>query len=50
MSEADPGRLPTPKMKLAVTIIYDSLIYAQSTNLAERLPHLSSIIHIIVIL
>ena len=50
MSETDPGHLPTSKMELAVTIINGSPIYAKSPILVRRLPHLSSITHIIVIL
>ena len=38
------------KMELAVTIINGSPIYAKSPVLARRLPDLSSITHIIVIL
>ena len=50
MSETDPGPLPASKMELAVTIIDGSPIYPKSPVLARRLPHLSSITHIIVIL
>ena len=44
------GPLPRSKMKLALTIINDSPIYAKSPVLARRLPSLSSVNHIIVIL
>ena len=50
MSEIDPGCLPISKMELAVAIINGFPIYAKSPVLARRLPHLSSITHIIVIL
>ena len=50
MSERYPGLLPTSKMELGVTIITGTPIYPKSPVLARRLPHLSSITHIIVIL
>ena len=50
MSETDPGPLPTSKMKLAGTIINGSPAYVKSPVLARRLPDLSSITDIIVIL
>ena len=49
MSETDSRPLPTSKMALAVTI-NGSPIYAKSPVLARRLPDLSSITLIIVIL
>ena len=48
MPEADPGPLPTSKMKLAVTIINGSPIYVKSLALGRRLPDLSSVSHIII--
>ena len=50
MPEADPVPLPTSKMKLAVAIINGSPIYVKSLVLGRRLPDLSSVTHIIVIL
>ena len=50
MSETDPGPLPTSKMEIAVTIINGSPIYFKPPVLARRLPHLSFITQIIVIL
>ena len=38
MSETDPGPLPTSNMKLSVTIINGSPIYAKSPVLARRFP------------
>ena len=50
MSETDPVPLPTSKIKLAVTIINGSPIYAKSPALARKLSDISYITHIIVIL
>ena len=50
MSETDLGPLLTSKMELAVAIINGSPIYVKSLVLARRLPDLSSITHIVVIL
>ena len=50
MSETDLGPLLASKMELAVTIINGSPIYVKSLVLARRLPDLSSITHIVVIL
>ena len=50
MSETDPGSLSTSQMELPVTLINSPPVYAKSPVLARRLPHLSSITHIIVIL
>ena len=50
MSETDPCPLPTSKMDLDVTAINGSPIYAKSPVLVRRLPHLSCLTHIIVIL
>ena len=44
------GPLPASKMELALTIINGSPKYAKSPVLARRLPDLSSVNHIIVIL
>ena len=49
MYEKDPSPLSRSKMELVVTIINDSPVYAKSPVVARRLPHLSSITHIIVI-
>ena len=50
MSETDPGPRPTSKMELAGTIINGSLAYVKPPVLARRLPDLSPITDIIVIL
>ena len=50
MSEKFPGPLPISKMEFAVTTTNGSPIYVKSPVLARRLPHLSSITYIFVIL
>ena len=50
MSETDPGRLPTSKMELAVTILTGSPKHDSTTVLERRPPHFSPITHIIVIM
>ena len=50
MSETDSGPLATSKMELAVRTIKGSPIYTKSPVLSTRLPDLSSITHITVIL
>ena len=49
MSETDPGRLPTSKVELAVTIINDSPVYAKSSVLVGEFPFIIYT-HIIAIL
>ena len=50
MSETDPDPLLTSKMEPAVTVINGYPLHVKSPVLARRLPDLSSITHIIVIL